>query len=46
VPVFLSVVDEEKNPRGGEALDQAIEERLGLGVIQCRSSKTMHSGWT
>ena len=32
VPIFLPVVDEEQHPRGGEALDQAIEERLGLGV--------------
>ena len=32
VLVFRTVVDEEKNPRGGELLDQAVEERLGLGV--------------
>src|SRR6267143_6726815 len=32
VLVFRPVVDEEQDPRGRETLDQAVEERLGLGV--------------
>ena len=32
MPVFLSIVDEEKHPRGGKVLDQVVEEGLGLGV--------------
>ena len=42
VPVFRSVIDEEENPRGRQAVDQAVEERLGLGVdpVQILEEKT------
>ena len=32
MPVLGAVVDEEKQPRGRHALDEAVQERLGLAV--------------
>ena len=44
--VLGAIVDQEQHAGCGEALNQAVQERLGLVSIQCRFSKTRSRGWS